>query len=152
MFRTFSGALALAFTLTMSQPVVAENAIEDVVKYRHAIMETMAGHATALTQIALGKIDQGDYLQGHADSIASATQELGILFPAGSGGEDSHALPAIWEDPEGFQEAIDSARQAGAALSEAATTGDSKTVMTAFAAVGKSCKGCHETYRKEHED
>lgn len=150
MDRALAGAAALAMGLTLSN-AAADNAAEDIAKYRHAVMESSAGHMSALALIAKGKVDRGDFAQSHAEAIASATTEFGSIFPEGSGGEGTHALPAIWENPDDFQTAVDKAREAGAALSEAAAGGERKAIMSAFAAMGKACKGCHENYREEHD-
>ena len=151
MNRAVAATATLFLSLGTYGTAVAEPTMEDIAKYRHSVMEVLAGHMSALAMIVQGKVDQGEFTSSHAAAIASATAELSALFPAGSAGEDSHALPAIWENPQEFKSAVDSARDAGAALGEAAASGERKDVMKAFAAMGKSCKGCHEKYREEHD-
>ena len=151
MHRVCAVAAALTLTLGFQGIGHAESEIEDITKYRHAVMELLAGHMSALALIAQGKVDQGAFTQSHVDAIASATAEIGALFPEGSGGEGTHALPAIWENADEFASAVDEAREAGATLGEASWGDDPNTLMPAFAAVGKACKDCHESFREEHE-
>ena len=147
-------AIAAASMLTMAFQGVghADSDIENITKYRHAIMDSLAGHMSALSLIAQGKVDQGAFTQSHAEAIASGTAEIDALFPEGSGGDGTEALPAIWDNPDDFADAVAKAREAGAALAEVAGGDDPTALMPAFAAVGKACKGCHEDYREEHED
>jgi len=130
----------------------------DTVKYRHAVMEAMSAHVNAFMLIATNKIDDRTFLQNHGDAIADLSGELDTLFPADSaaapaGSEESetHALPAIWDEPEKFAAAVTKMQQAAAKLQETTRSGDSKAIVGAFAAAGKACKGCHEDFRAEED-
>jgi cytochrome c556 len=125
---------------------------EDAIKYRHSVMESMSGHVNAFVLIATNKIDSPQYLQNHADAIANLSSELETLFPAGSGQGDTDALPAIWDDVEKFSKAVAKMQETANSLQQVAGSGDTKAIMGAFAAAGKSCKGCHETFRAEEDD
>ena len=125
---------------------------EDVLKYRHSVMQSLSGHVNAFVLIATNKINSPQYLQNHADAIANLSSELGTLFPAGSGQGDTDALPAIWDDAEKFEEASTKMQKTANALQQVVSSGDPKAIMGAFAAAGKSCKGCHETFRAEDDD
>lgn len=153
MQRVIPGAVAaLIVAAGLSTTAVAETKPEDAIKFRHAVMQTLAGNISAFMLIAFDKVDGGDYLQTHADALASGAGELDILFPAGSGEGDTHALAGIWEDTEGFAAAVAKAQQATAELSTAVAGGNRGAIMGAFGDVGKACKGCHENYRAEEDD
>ncbi|RLB60095.1 MAG: hypothetical protein DRH08_15930 [Deltaproteobacteria bacterium] len=121
----------------------------DVIKYRHSVMQSLSGHVNAFILIATNKIDS---LQNHADAIANLSSELGTFFPAGSGQGDTDALPAIWDDADKFEEAVTKMQKTANALQQVVDSGDPRAIMGAFAAAGKSCKGCHETFRAEDDD
>jgi cytochrome c556 len=149
---TPAGVLAaLLITLSFSGPAGAETTAENSIKYREAVMETMAGHIGAFSLIAFGMVEHQEFLQSHADALADGGAQLKLLFPEGSGGDDTDALPAIWENPEEFNAAVAKAEKATAELPDAAASGDRKAIIAAFKAVGESCKGCHEKYREEHD-
>ena len=143
---------ALLTTLLTVNIAGAETSVENSIKYRQAVMGSMAAHIEVLSMMAFNKVEPNEFYQGHAEALANATAELKYLFPDGSGQGETEALAAIWENPDEFDAARSKAEQAFAALRDAVASGDSKAVVGAFAAAGKSCKGCHEKYREEHDD
>ena len=58
--------------------------------------------------------------------------------------EQTHALPAIWDDPKGFDAAANAWYAADQALRK---TTDLAAFKAAFPADGAGCKGCHEKFR-----
>lgn len=146
-----SAVPALLVSLSLCGPAGAESSAKDIIKYRHGVMEAMAGHIGAYSLIAFGKVDYQDHLQSHANALADAGTQLKVMFPEGSGEGDTEALAAIWEEPEKFSAAVAEAEEASAALRDATASGDRKAIMAAFKALGQSCKGCHESYREEHD-
>lgn len=81
------------------------------------------------------------------DGVAADATKLKGLYPAGSGADPKTAAdPKIWTDKADFGKRLgELARLAGAA--GAATSTDS--YKPAFAAVGATCKSCHDIYRKK---
>ena len=124
---------------------------EDTIKYRHAIMEAMSSHVAAILLIATNKIDARQHLQEHADAVANLTDELDHLFPEGSGGSETETLPEIWSDSEKFSAAVKKMQDSAQSLQAAAGANDNKAFMGTFAAAGKACKSCHESFRAEHD-
>ena len=80
-----------------------------------------------------------------------AALKFGDLFPEGSQpSEESEAAPAIWEDRDGFNEALAMWRDAvDAAIAAAPQTLDE--AKPAVGPVFKTCKNCHDDYRIEKE-
>ena len=142
---------AILTTLVAVNIGSAEPTAEDQIKYRQALMKSMAGHIEILSYMAFNTIEKNEFYQSHADALASATAELKWVFPEGSGEGETDALPAIWENPDDFNAARSKAKQAFAGLRDAVAGDDATAVIGAFSAAGKSCKGCHEVYRLEHE-
>ncbi|MDE0054012.1 MAG: cytochrome c [Gammaproteobacteria bacterium] len=138
--RPLIGAVVLVAAL----PAAASQGDKD---YRHHTMEAIGGHMQAMFDILRGKVDHADQLSVHAAALASLAEITPTLFPAGSGGDDTDALPAIWENPEDFAERLDAFKEAGAGLRTAAETGGD--VMAAAQQLGQACKGCHDNYRKK---
>lgn len=133
-------------------PALADVTPENQIKYRQAVMTAMKGHITAVSMLALDQVEDQGFLQQHADALADASAELKTVFQEGSRGEDTHALDAIWDEPEEFAEALEATEQATNALREVVATGDGKAVVNAFKEVGDTCKGCHESFRAEPAD
>jgi len=146
--------IALLATVGVSaaalQPTLAETSSEDAYKYREAIMTTLKGHAGATSMILRGLVEDKGQLAQHARALANGIAEIDHLFPAGSGTEDSEALPAVWDDPVKFAAAVERAQQASAALAAAAERGDLEATNAAFRETGGACRGCHDDFR--HDD
>jgi cytochrome c556 len=151
MQRAWICALAALITINFFNVASAETTAVNSIKYRHAVMESLGNHIEALSMMAFNKVDKNEYFVAHAEALAKGTAEIKTLFPAGSGDGETEALPAVWDDPEQFAEAAQKAEDAFAALLAAVKAGDGKSINGAFATAGKSCKGCHETFRAEHD-
>lgn len=72
-------------------------------------------------------------------------------FHAGTGPEmgKTGAKAEIWKDPKDFGVKIAAWQAASAELHKAAQGGNAAAIGAGFANLGKSCKSCHELYRKE---
>lgn len=149
--KLISTVTALALLLGFSIQVTAETSAEDAFKYRKSFMTSLRGHAGAISMQVRGLAGDSDYIVKHAKAMANLGSELHSVFPEGSVVEDSEALPVIWEKPEEFAAAVSKAAEAMTALGEVAEGGDMQAIGKAFANVGKTCKGCHETFRVEHD-
>lgn len=131
-----------------TMPVLAQTTPEDAKDYRTAIMTALRGHIGAASMIVRGLVENNGQLLGHAEGLASAASELVHIFPEGSAVDGSEALPAIWDNPDDFQAAIDKMNAATAAFEEAAAGGDMAAIGGAFREVGMSCRGCHDNFRQ----
>jgi len=153
MQRVISCAIAALFITLSAASVAGAATADDAIKYRHAVMEEMASHMSALTLILFDKVDgAAAYAQGHADALARASAELEILFPEVSRDGDTHALPVIWDNPDKFSAAVAKAKSKSADLQAAIGGDDRQATLAAMAAAGKACKACHEAYRAEEDD
>lgn len=152
--RIFTPALALCLALAgtaTSDTVLAEPAAEDARDYRIAIMTAMRGHIAAISMQLRELVEDHGFLAEHAKALASTAAELSHVFPPGSNVDDSEALPAIWEQPEQFAQAVAEVERATAAFSEVASSGDRQAIGAAFREVGAACRGCHDNFRKDDD-
>ena len=108
---------------------------------RHELMEDVGKAAKPVGKMLKGEAEfDAAVFKASMTTMQAASGKFGDLFPEGSEtGEDTEAAPAIWEDRDGFNEAVDAAL-----AGEAATLEDAKPLA---GAVFKTCKGCHDTYR-----
>lgn len=143
--------IALATTLALITPVLADTTAEDAKDYRVSIMTTLRGHIGATSMTVRGLVGDHGQLAAHADGLANGVAELKHVFQEGSIVDDSEALPVIWEQPEKFAAAIKKAEDATVAFQEAVSGGDSQAIGAAFRNVGMSCRGCHDNFRVAHD-
>ena len=143
-------AAVAALTATLSFTAIAQTTPEDAYDYRVAVMTALRGHIGAASMIARGLVSNDGHLVGHAKGLDNAANELHRVFQEGSAVGESEALPAIWEDAEGFAAAITAMTEATAAFVEAAEGGDGEALGAAFRNVGMSCRGCHDGFRVQN--
>lgn len=149
-----AGAVLAAATAGAGAGFAADEPV-NIVKYRKAIMGANSGHLGALAAMARNQVSFRDTAHSHARALNELSQNLARLFPEGTGKgdteEESRALPAIWEQPDKFQEAIDTFQTESQKLVEL-TEGNFE--QAAFAqqvgALGKEgCGTCHDSFREE---
>ena len=114
---------------------------------QQGIMQQFQANMTALTNIRNGTVGTPADVVGRAIIIQELTKQLNGAFPAGSAGEGSRALPAIWSDAAGFTARIQAIQTAATALVTAARGTDMAAVGTAQMAVQQACGACHMAFR-----
>jgi len=141
-----AGSVVLAIAVAAVSPTLAGPA--DTIKYRQNAMKANAAISASLNAIAKGEVKaDAAAIQGLASALAGLAKATPSQFPEDSKQGDTVALPAIWEKPAEFSQAVTAFITATANLEAAAKTGDMKAVADAQAAVGRSCGGCHQAFR-----
>jgi len=133
--------ILLGIALFAAPAMAAEGDLE----YREHVYEAIGGHMQAMADIVQQKVPHTDDLALHANAMADLSTIAPKLFPAGSEGGD--ALPEIWTNPDDFSARMTEFGKAAAGLKAAVASGEN--VIPAFQALGQSCKGCHDNFRKK---
>ncbi len=139
--------LVLAFFLLVQAPLTLADA-EGEINYRKGVYKVVGGHMSAIMAI----IRQGvrtDELAYHANGMKEIAKIAPTVFPAGSGEGKTAALPAIWEEPEDFQEAMDKFVTAADGFAAAVASGERAQIGGAIQALGGSCKNCQDNYKAD---
>lgn len=143
--RTLAAALALALGTALLTPHAAQaQEGPSVSEYRQSLMQAFRMHMGGIGA-ALGDAAPVGHAEHHAVSFERMAQALANAFPEGSAG--GRALPAIWEDRDGFMNAVTAIQTASARLVTASRTGDSEQIGAAMQGVRQTCGGCHGTFR-----
>jgi cytochrome c556 len=134
--------------------VSAENLAEAVKERRHLMKEVVRPAAKLGGDMTKGKIPFDAAKAAKAmTEISEVPDKYVTLFPKGTEHgaiADSEASPKIWEDFDGFKEVAHKLKEATAQAATEATKGEG-AFATAFNAMTKVCKECHQTYRVEEE-
>lgn len=138
--------IVLLAVLLTSQFALADGEAE--MNYRQGVMKSVGGHMASMGAILRGRVHFDDF-KSHAGAMKELATIVPHVFPEGSGGAKSEALPAIWEDKEGFKAAMDKFVEAANGISDAAESGEMGQIGPAIQALGQACKGCHDNYREE---
>jgi len=94
-------------------------------------------------------IDRGDDLKTlvfPAKSLAAWAHSLPAMFPPGSDGAGSKALPTVWSDRPGFIKAAANYAEAADKLAALVAAGDKPGVAAQWTATRATCKTCHDSY------
>lgn len=89
-----------------------------------------------------------------AAAIDALAPKLMSWFPAGTGPDvgKTRAKAEIWQKPEDFALKAHDFETAAGQFRVAAASGDLGQINTTFAALGKTCKACHDLYRAPKKD
>nr|WP_321461627.1 cytochrome c [uncultured Cohaesibacter sp.] len=139
----------IALSLIAAPALAGTN--EDAVAERQAYFKKLGGEMKPLAQMLKGDYDAAA-AQQHADALAElSTKDVSALFVEGTSNADmagkTEALPAIWEDMDGFAAKYQAFASAAANLKAEAGKGKGQ-LAAAFGPVGASCKSCHDSFRE----
>jgi cytochrome c556 len=93
-------------------------------------------------------------IQDYAKQIDALALQVPSWFPEGSGpesGQKTHAKAAIWRQPDEFKKDASAFVEAAHKLNAIASMGDIAGVKVQMAAVGQTCKTCHQAFREKDD-
>ena len=142
---------ACATTAADEAPAVAARVAEpspaQLIAARQAMMHMAA---TLLYQEVMPVVKSGGDVKatGHAsDGLDLFGHSIAGLFPDGSAGPNSRALPAIWENKADFIAKAEAFGDAAARLKQLGDAGDTAGFAAQAAVVQRGCAACHSLYR-----
>jgi cytochrome c556 len=142
----------LAFALSATLAFAHEDAT-GVVKERMDLMDSQKDAMKLIGDMAKGKTPfDAEAATKAATDIATTAKKIPDLFPEGSGGGKSEALPAVWEKWDRFTGDADELAAAADALAKALGVSGSEDWKQAFQKVGETCKSCHEDFRAKKKE
>lgn len=150
-------AAKIAFAVSLllvPMSILADGPFEKEIKARKSVMQLYAFNLGLLGDMAKGEREYDATLAAAAANNlnAAAMMDNGAMWPQGSDADnadlkvETRAKPEIWST---YPEVADKGKdmgQATAVLAAMAGTG-LEGMKKSVAAVGKSCKGCHEDFR-----
>ena len=117
---------------------------------RQDAMKAQGGAMRTLTPIVRGEQpwNQQAAVQA-ATTLNNTAKAIPTVFPQGTGPDagKTDALPVIWQNFGDFQAKSKALETESAKLLQLAQAGDEAGFKAQFPAVGRTCGGCHETYR-----
>ena len=148
--RLFSIALAVTLGTGYSLTGFAQAKPETLVKQRQAAMTLQGKYWGPLSLMAQGKAPYD------AAVVARNAAYLDVLakmpwdgFNPNTKDVKSQTLPAAFTDTAKFKEAQDRLQSEVSKLVAVSKGGDEAAVKAQLAATGKTCGGCHESFREK---
>jgi len=153
--RIITSALVMCLGAAVALPLSAHDEAGSTPqqKARHDHFHELGDAFKAIRDGSKASTPDFAMLKKNAKLVNDAAIDQDQWFAKGSGPEagKTGALAEIWTKPEDFKTAQKAFSDAAPKLLAAANANDIEAVRTGFAAVGKSCKGCHESFRKPEE-
>jgi len=123
---------------------------EDAIKYRKSALFVMGQHFGRVAAMANGKIPFDAKAAADNAEIATAMSKLPyVAFIEGTDKGDTKAEPKIWTEMDKFKAAASKMQEEMAKLNVVAKGGNIDAIKAQVGETGKSCKACHDNYRKE---
>lgn len=124
---------------------LAHSGATGVVKERMDAMSGIAKSTKTLGEMAKSGVIDPTKVQEASAAIAAAARDMPAKFEVKDVSKPSEALPAIWQDFDDFIAKADALAAAAETLPGAS---DAESYRASFAAMGKACSSCHESYRQ----
>ena len=132
---------------TRAQPQATALTPDQIVAVRKAMMNLQQGVLASMKAAVDEKADVKSLVPG-AKGLAMSASVIVSMFPVGTEkANGTKAKPEIWSDPAGFAKAQANMVEATEKLAPLADANDKAGFATQFAAVGRTCGGCHREYK-----
>ena len=150
MKRLVMAALA-ATTLAAALPAAAQfQKPEDAVKYRKATFTVLAAHFGRIGAMVNGRAPfDAKAAAANADVVATLATLPWTAFGPGTDTGDTRAKAEIWSQSDKFKASGQKMVDEVAKLDAAAKAGNLDQIKAAFGETAKTCKACHDSYRKD---
>lgn len=123
---------------------------DDAIHYRQSAFGLIAYQFGDMSAMLKGKKEfNADVFAKRAENVAALSKLPAEGFIAGSDKGNTEALGKIWENQADFDSRMSEFQENAAKLAVAAKGTDKDAIKAAFMNTGKSCKGCHDNYKKD---
>jgi cytochrome c556 len=146
---SLTATMALTTVLSAGISCAAMADAKSQIKHRMGVMEAIGGHFNATIATLGGPAEFQPNHQMHATSIATLAKIAPKLFPEGSGEGKTKAKAEIWEQADQFNASMDDFVVAADALAAASMNDDMGAYVGAIKGLGKTCKSCHDDFKKK---
>ncbi|ACB35791.1 cytochrome c prime [Leptothrix cholodnii SP-6] len=149
--KRFTLALSATVGLFLALPAAAQfQKPEDAIKYRKSAFTVMGSHFGRIGAVVQGKAPfDAKTVADNAQIVATMSMLPFAGFVPGSDKGDTRAKPEVWTEMDKVKAGATKMQEAITALNAAAKTGNLDQIKVAFGEAGKTCKGCHDNYRKD---
>jgi cytochrome c556 len=126
---------------------------EMVIQYRQKVMAGHGNNISSIGDIMKNKLPHAaTQISLHAKILAEYSGLIEGAFEKNISAGATDSEPEIWKNWNDFLAKANALGDASAKLSEVAQSGDMRATMTQVQAVGDTCRGCHDSYRKPEEE
>jgi len=140
-------AVAVAFSAVTVNAATKE---EEAIKYRKAVMTTMAWNVGPIGAMVKGdRPFDKDLAIRNAERLEALAKMPLEGFAPGTEQGDTKVKAEAFLEMDKFRAGMEKLQSETAKLAQAAKSGNLDQIKPQFGEVGKVCKGCHDTYRNK---
>ena len=148
MNKVFGILLIGLTTVLFNSHSIASVSVEEAIQKRIEMFKTSKSNIKKLRQL----IRSGDASKAVSlmDFHIKWSKEMPMLFPLGSEASTSNGSDAssdIWDDPNGFKNAIKQYNLRSEELRKSLISADAASITETFKSFAGTCKGCHKQFR-----
>lgn len=138
-------------TMLASGTALAQAKPETLVKQRQAAMVLIGKYWGPMGGMAQGKVPfNADVVKRNTGYLQALSTMPWDGFNASTKDVKTRALPAVFSDAAKFKEAQDRFTGEVSKLATTVAGGDEAAIKSQLATVGKTCGGCHESFREKN--
>ena len=151
----FSKIVVTTLALGLSTATLAQSIgkAEDQIRWRQSVMQTLGWSMGRIKTNIEGTFNKDQVIQAANTIQALANSGSGALFQSGTdtgkGWHDTTVKPELFTNSAKLKEVGSAYNKEANEMAKVAATGDAAAVKAQFGNLGKSCKGCHDEFRKE---
>lgn len=145
---------SLIAALGLASVAIAQTEPTGVIKERQDGMKLQGKSVKAIKDELDKSAPSLDVIKKSVAALKDTQPHIMMWYPKGTGvesGMKTKALPAIWEKPADFKKAQDVYQAELVKFSALADAGDIAAIKAEFPSLGKSCGGCHSSFRKKDD-
>lgn len=128
---------------------------EDQIRWRQSGMQTLGWNMGRIKANIEGTFNKDQVIQAANVIQALANSGSGALFQPGTdtgkGWRDTNVKPEYFTNAAKLKEVGMAYNKEANEMAKVAASGDAAAVKAQFGNLGKSCKGCHDEFRKEEK-
>lgn len=123
---------------------------DHAIEYRQKGFSLIAYNFGNMSAMLKGDIEyDAEVFAQRAANVAALSKLPHEGFIDGSDKGNTDALAKIWSNKADFDAKMTEFQNNAATLAQVAQVGDRNDIRKAFGNTGKSCKGCHDVYKKD---
>jgi len=123
---------------------------QGMAEVREHYMSAVGGNMGTIGAIMKEGVKQPGMIANQAKALHEISSDILTVFEKGSDSKDDDAKAKIWTEWSKFEKKAEAFKKASANLvAVTSKTKDMKKIGAAVGKLGKTCKGCHKSYKEK---